>query len=553
MMKVIGIISLFLLLVGCSSGGLSAPEGEELAHEEAQDIIQQSIEAEQDISSVQMEVVQELLADFGGFFGLFADEEEYRTEHTVIAQDPEEIYVHSRVYESTQQGIGEEESDEPTSEVEMIIANGMHYRETNASGWQDLGEYEPEEETLEDQYDYYDVILNMSGDQYQMVEQEEYYVVFVEATSAQQAEQLESLLLGTEEGSTDRAQTFLEYGLDYFAFLFEIDKETLLPHSFEIAMSGGDTVDRERVSWEQTLTGSYSNYDEAFAVESPFTPGFERPVALEEEPEEPREEEDEDPFEEIDEEEEIDPNSVVIGLVNSEELSEQQQIEFFQENHQDWIAAIEEATGTMIEFEIHDQESDVVNELIWNQSNVDIGIVEPEVYLEVSDEGETFDPLVADFITMQLVVREDLGIESVEELVDRAIAIIDRESLADYIAMRYQLLQEYGLDIDEEASIYEMETYDIVANNLNYSDSPHDAALIPSFFTEVDLMEEDMIVLAEIEVPTRVFVTGPDFPNERREQVREALEGHYGFRETEDSDFDGLREVVDYFDIEYEW
>lgn len=554
--KALGILLFFLLLVGCGSGGLSEPEGEELTHEEAQDIIQRSIEGEQETSSAQVEVTQTVKAEFGGFFGLFTDQEEVRSEHLIVSQLPEDVYVHSRVYDSTVQYANEQTSNEPTNEVEIIVVDGNQYRELNRDGWQDLGEYEPEEgENLDEEYDYFDALLNMTDSQYQIVEQENQYVVFVEATNSQQAEQLESLLYGAEEEGNDRVQTFLEYGLDYFAFQFEIDKETLLPTSFEIAMSGGGTVDRERVNWEQILTGTYSNYNETFAIESPFTPGFDRPVVVEEvEPEEDSEEDnEEETVLETEEEESVDPNAVVIGLVEEETMSEEEQIERFKETEQHWIEAIEESTGTTVEFEMHGEDYQMLNGISMNRGNVDIGIVDPEVYIEISGGQAQFEPLVANIFAMQIVAREDTEINSIEDLEGMNIAVADPESLSGYISMRYHLIQEYGVDIEEIAEIHEMGSNDIVASSISYSESTIEAAIIPSFFTEVDLMEMEPIVLEEMEAPVRVLVTGPNFPNERREQVIEALYPEHGFLIIEDSDFDELRNAVEFFDIEFEW
>jgi hypothetical protein len=296
-------VLLLVFLVGCDNSRLDIPNGEEVSHEEAQEIIDKATAALDESDNFELTIDQSLEGRFGGFFGLFADRMSFLMTGSLKIDEANNFHI-----------MMESEMDGEATKVEVFHVDGTMFSQQNEEEWYEE-EVDPDDIEAEEEWDYFDGLAQMEPSEYTMMETEEFYVVYVEVNSETEARRLDSLLIQGEEVGIAQSG-FEELGMNYFGFLFEIDKETYLPHTYGIEMSGSDVVGDERVRWEQSLSGEY-RYGQTETITAPTADD-----QVEEEEETPEEvviEEDEELYEEELTEEEQEKLEIVERIVALEE------------------------------------------------------------------------------------------------------------------------------------------------------------------------------------------------------------------------------------------
>lgn len=138
-----------------------------------------------------------------------------------------------------------------------MIDEWMYTNQQN-KGW-NVEAIDREELELGDEYDYLEGLAQMDPDEYEMVEMDEHYAAYFSVRSEEQAQRVDELFNHSEEQSLV-SSGFEGLGMDQYEYLIEIDKETYLPHRFEVQMAGSGVIEDERMHWEQRITGDYLGF-----------------------------------------------------------------------------------------------------------------------------------------------------------------------------------------------------------------------------------------------------------------------------------------------------
>lgn len=269
----IGIIfTSLMILAGCfrDEDQIDVPEGEALSEADASRVIEDSLQALEETSGVDTYTEIQYESEIGGMFSSGADT--YDMAFTIEMTAYEDAF-HIQTDAVTDDG---NENEVEMDHSEMILYDGILFEKGVESGeWRSsLFDEEALDIDTESDQSYLDTLASMDEDEYSIVENDETYIIYIAAEDSGAIEDLNELLTSTVDTTSN--DTLAGIGTEYFGFIQEISKETLLPERYSVEMYGTDDMMDDDIIWQQSISGEF-NYDDVSDVEPPLELISERP------------------------------------------------------------------------------------------------------------------------------------------------------------------------------------------------------------------------------------------------------------------------------------